>query len=227
MEENRKQQWDASYDNKDNFVWYPNEEVIRFVSTYIKKKTGIDEYKVIRESNFCLDVGCGIGRHVFFLDEYGIESYGIDLSTAAIEMSKKICLSRGKEHLCSRFTVGSATSLPYTDAYFDFVISCSVLDSMDFGLACKTVDEIARTLKPNGLFCFDVIVRDSRSCKRGGQIIVNEHFEHDTIQSYFNENKIDRLLNNKFNIISNRLITTKIIDRNLENSRCFLVAEKV
>jgi hypothetical protein len=42
MEENRKQQWDASYDNKDNFVWYPNEEVICFVSTYIKKKTGID-----------------------------------------------------------------------------------------------------------------------------------------------------------------------------------------
>ncbi|MDR1340709.1 MAG: class I SAM-dependent methyltransferase [Prevotellaceae bacterium] len=233
-EENRKQQWDASYSNKDNFVWYPNEEVIRFVSAYLKKKTGIKEYKVIKEANSCLDAGCGIGRHVFFLDDYGFEPYGIDLSTNAIEMAKDICLSQGKKHLINRFTAGSATSLPYSDSRFDFAVSCSVLDSMDFELACKSVREIARVLKPEGLFCFDVIARDARYSgdnvhilNGGGQIAVNEQFEYDTIQSYFDENKINRLLDNRFNIISNRLITTEVTGANTVHCRYFLVAEKV
>jgi ubiquinone/menaquinone biosynthesis C-methylase UbiE len=235
-EKNRKRQWDASYENKDNFVWYPNEEIIRFISMYLKKKTGIREYKIIKEANVCLDVGCGIGRHVFFLDDYGFEAYGIDLSTIAIEMAHKICLSQGKNRLINHFTVGSATSLPYSDGNFDFVVSCSALDSMDFELACKSVDEIVRVLKLNGLFCFDVIARDVRysvdnlnieNNDGGAQIIVNERFEHDTIQSYFDDKKINRLLNNRFNIISNRLITTKIKGINLEHSRYFLIAEKV
>jgi ubiquinone/menaquinone biosynthesis C-methylase UbiE len=175
MEENRKEQWDASYVNRDNFVWYPDSEVIRFVSSYLKKKIGIDEFKVIKKANSCLDVGCGIGRHVFFLDDYGFESYGIDLSTIAIETAKQICISKERKHLIDHFTSGSATLLPYSDNNFDFVVSYSVLDSMDFELACKSVSEIARVLIPGGLFCFDLIACDSRYLPNDVKHMNNRH----------------------------------------------------
>jgi hypothetical protein len=52
-------------------------------------------------------------------------------------------------------------------------------------------------------------------------------FEYDTIQSYFDESKINRLLNAKFKLISNKLITTEIIGTNSFYRRFFLVAEKI
>ncbi len=34
--ENKKEFWEESYLKKDNFVFYPHEEVIRFFSKYIR-----------------------------------------------------------------------------------------------------------------------------------------------------------------------------------------------
>ena len=41
---NNKDDWDKSYDNRDNFVFYPHEEVIRFVSKFIRKKIGLTDF---------------------------------------------------------------------------------------------------------------------------------------------------------------------------------------
>jgi hypothetical protein len=61
---NYRQQWEDSYKNRDNFLFYPNEEVIRFVSKYLRKRKGLDEFQDINLSvdvpNF-LDLGCGVG----------------------------------------------------------------------------------------------------------------------------------------------------------------------
>jgi hypothetical protein len=46
-----KAEWDRSYENRDNFVFYPHEEVIRFVSRFIRKRIGLDEFKGVPESN--------------------------------------------------------------------------------------------------------------------------------------------------------------------------------
>ena len=37
----KKNYWDISYQNKDNYLLYPNEEVIRFFNKYIKRRTQI------------------------------------------------------------------------------------------------------------------------------------------------------------------------------------------
>jgi len=34
----KKENWNNSYKNKDNFVFYPNEEIIRFISKYVSDK---------------------------------------------------------------------------------------------------------------------------------------------------------------------------------------------
>jgi ubiquinone/menaquinone biosynthesis C-methylase UbiE len=230
-EREREREWNKSYENKDNFVWYPNEEVVRFVATFLKKKIDVDEFKIVRNAKKCLDVGCGIGRHVFFLDDFEFEPYGIDLSTTAIEMAKKICNTLDKKYLFDHFTVGSAAALPYPDGKFDFVVACSVLDSMDFELARKSVEEIARVIQPNGLFCFDLIAEDERFNPSNNppnkQIIVEEDFEHGTVQSYFDQNKINLLIADHFKLVTNKLISTEIVDANLISRRYFLVAEKL
>ena len=40
----KKKEWNQSYKNKDNFIFYPHEEVIRFISKYIKKRIGLNKY---------------------------------------------------------------------------------------------------------------------------------------------------------------------------------------
>jgi hypothetical protein len=42
--DNQMQEWDSAYQNKDNFVFYPHEEIIRFVSKFIRKRTGRNEF---------------------------------------------------------------------------------------------------------------------------------------------------------------------------------------
>jgi hypothetical protein len=37
------EEWDESYKRGDNYVWYPHEEIIRFISNYVKKGILIDE----------------------------------------------------------------------------------------------------------------------------------------------------------------------------------------
>ena len=42
---NRQHEWDASYDQKQNYLFYPNEEVIRFVSRFFRQQIGLDSYR--------------------------------------------------------------------------------------------------------------------------------------------------------------------------------------
>ncbi len=37
-------EWNLSYQQGDNFVFYPHEEIIRFFARYIVKRTGIAAY---------------------------------------------------------------------------------------------------------------------------------------------------------------------------------------
>lgn len=55
------------------------------------------------------DVGCGSGRLAAHLDRLGVRSFGIDLSTAMLEVAKH-------EHPAGSFAAGSMTALPLADA---------------------------------------------------------------------------------------------------------------
>lgn len=88
-------EWNAAYDRGGNITFYPHEEIIRFVNKYVRKREGIQEFRNVMDlpedewDQFkSLDLGCGIGRHVKFLDEFGLEPYGIDLSETAVSIGK-------------------------------------------------------------------------------------------------------------------------------------------
>ena len=43
-------EWEKSYKNFDNFLFYPHEEVIRFVSKYIRKKVGFENLLIQKDT---------------------------------------------------------------------------------------------------------------------------------------------------------------------------------
>lgn len=105
-----------------------------------------------------LDVGCGGG---FLSEEFaraGLAVTGIDPSGPAVEAARRHAEASG---LDIRYETGSGEALPFSDAAFDVVACCDVLEHVDDQE--RVVSEIARVLKPGGLFFYDTINRTPMS----------------------------------------------------------------
>lgn len=93
MDDTRSDNWDAAYGRGDNFVFYPNEFVIRFAARFLRKQIGLHEHRtvatVFRSPIPVLDLGCGIGRHVVFAHQAGMLPSGIELSEVAVEIARR------------------------------------------------------------------------------------------------------------------------------------------
>ncbi len=101
-----------------------------------------------------LDVGSGGGYLAEAFARMGCRVNGVDLS----ERSARAADTHAKSSsLKIGYQAGAGTALPYADASFDAVACCDVLEHIpDWE---KAVAEIARVLKPGGLFLFDTINR--------------------------------------------------------------------
>lgn len=203
----RQNQWNESYTRGGNICFYPHEEVVRFINRYIKKRVGIDEFEDLSEdlntmgTNFrSLDLGCGIGRHIRLLDEFGLNPFGIDLSSKAIE---KWFQSLGRGDLVDKIKAGSIVNIPYEDQSFDLCVACEVFDSMERGIAIQGLKELKRVLKSNGLVYMDLIMDDQLG---NMDQIVDEGYEKDTIQSYFTKDSIKEFLGSEIQIVEFKII---------------------
>lgn len=223
----KKNNWNTSYKNKDNFVFYPNEEIIRFISKYVRKKIDFDLFTNIQNNPKILDFGCGIGRHVKFLDEYKLDAYGFDLSEEAISFAHKYFKKLNLNHLQKKIIVSDITNLPYESNFFNYMLSHGVLDSMDYEIAKKGIKELHRVMNYKGIIFFDVISTLDSSFKNNMDQLVENNHEKGTIQSYYNSNKINDLLKDKFKIIElyeNRRIN--LIEKSF-SSRINVIAQKI
>ena len=230
--DNRQAEWDSSYRNKDNFVFYPHEEVIRFVSKHIRKRTGLDEFKDVvanPEKARILDLGCGIGRHVIYGHEMGLDAYGIDLSGTAIQVATEWATRKGVVEPRRRILQGDIRQLPWADGYFNFAVSHGVLDSMPFEIARAACMELARAMATGGLFYCDLISGDDSAHSReysGEEVVATSH-EKGTIQSYFNLAKIHSMIDGVFQIVECVLIRREEAVRGGYASRYHLTLRKV
>lgn len=85
-----------------------------------------------------LDVGCGKGFLLYDLTHAvpGLEVFGIDISKYAIKCSK--------EEIRNSLKIGSATTLPFEDNYFDLIISINTLHNLPCYDLEKALKEIQR-----------------------------------------------------------------------------------
>ena len=220
-------EWEKSYEHRDNFVFYPHEEVIRFVSKYGRKRVGLNEFEDRREwlgrVPKLLDLGCGIGRHVVYAHEMQMEGFGIDLSSHAVEIAKEWALSVGAP--ADRIVQGDVRALPWEEGFFDLIVSHGVLDSMPFEVAQKAVEEVHRVLKPGGCFYCDLISGDNIHHAReyAGEEIVKTAHEEGTVQSYFNFGKIETLIKPWFSLLEANLIRKENVQTGSYSSRYHLI----
>jgi 2-polyprenyl-6-hydroxyphenyl methylase/3-demethylubiquinone-9 3-methyltransferase len=101
-----------------------------------------------------LDVGCGGGLLAEEFARLGFEVTGIDPAPETIDTARAHAASSG---LSIEYQTGSGEHLPFADGAFDHVACCDVLEHVDD--VDRVIEEIARVLKPGGLFFYDTINR--------------------------------------------------------------------
>jgi ubiquinone/menaquinone biosynthesis C-methylase UbiE len=103
----------------------------------------------LKSGDKILDIGCGKGFLLYDFTKVvpGIDVYGIDLSSYAIENSK--------EEVRDRLQVGNAMSLPWPDKTFDFVYSINTLHNLHNYDLDKALREMERVGKKNKYLCVE------------------------------------------------------------------------
>jgi len=129
-----------------------------------------------------LDVGCGGGTDILFYEKLGADVYGIDPSKFMVNAAKKIIKQPNK------IKIGGAEKIPFDKNFFDIVagrFSLHYIKDLD-----KAYREIARVLKPNGLFVaivnhpFDDLLRQ-RNKIYGNQEVLSARLYKNKVQIKF------------------------------------------
>ncbi|WP_420336149.1 class I SAM-dependent methyltransferase [Roseibium sp.] len=96
-----------------------------------------------------LDLGCGVGRHALAFARAGFDTHAMDLSEAGLQELQE---SARAEDLKIATHLASMTELPFEDNSFDYVLSFNVIYHGDPEIVRTCISEIARVLKPGGLY---------------------------------------------------------------------------
>jgi len=162
-----------------------------------------------------LEIGVGAGTDHLQWARAGAECYGVDLTDAAIEMTKtRLALYQLRSHLQRM----DAESLPFEDNTFDLVYSWGVIHHSE--QPEKIIREIWRVLKPSGVFLGMVYAKYSVGVFtvwvkhallkgkpwRSFDYINWHHMESKGTKGY-NVSQIDKMLSNFSSVQLKQLIT--------------------
>jgi ubiquinone/menaquinone biosynthesis C-methylase UbiE len=229
MEDNKKEKWESSYSRKENFIYYPKEQVVKFLNRFVRKKSGYNSFtQLLNPENSLkgLDLGCGIGRQTVLLEEFGIDSYGLDISSVALTEAVYLAKHLGFE-MKDKFILLTDNKLPFDDDYFDVAISDSVLDSMEYKFAKIYMAELNRTVKN---YVYISLISDksfNTSEDNTKDVVVDDLHEEGTIQSYYNVPRINDLISGTtFKIKALNLITEDNLLTEGTTSRYHIVLSK-
>lgn len=100
-----------------------------------------------------LDLGCGSGDFGRYKPA-GVHVYGIDVDRALVEQANE-----NENETAQVWDLDSSAPCPFADAFFDAVVAKDVLEHLQ--KPWRTVGEIKRVLRPDGLALASVI------CERG------------------------------------------------------------
>jgi ubiquinone/menaquinone biosynthesis C-methylase UbiE len=161
------------------------------------------------------------------LEEFGVETYGVDISATAVHAARNLSTASGFEGLAGRLEVTKGEGLAFNDKQFDFVLCDSVLDSMHFEIAKSLMKEFERVAK-NYVFISLISGDDSSHYREfGGEEVVETEHEEGTIQSYFNYSKIEDLVaGTELSLKWGRLVSEESIVDQYKLSRYWLLFEQ-
>ena len=140
-------QWDYDYWDGDRRINYGGYRYMP--GRWEKMARAMAQHYGIKAGDRILDVGCGKGFQLFdfTLVVPGVEVYGIDVSSYAIE--------HAKGEIKDRLRVGNANALPYPDKHFDLVMSINTLHNLHCYDLDKALREIERVGRKHKYICVE------------------------------------------------------------------------
>ena len=114
-------------------------------------KKELTPYAQYRKTNNFLEVGCNAGAVLLTARELGWDVRGVDISAAATEY--------GRSTWGLPLHTGTLESACYEDDMFDVIFSNATLEHVEHPLS--TLTEIARVLRPGGIFFCNTVNWDS------------------------------------------------------------------
>jgi len=146
-----------------------------------------------------LDLGCGTGRHCVYLAKNSFDVVGVDVSVSALKMAKQWVREENLKNVT--FVQATMTDIPFSDFQFDAVFSVSVIHHALKRDIVKTVDEIHRILKENGLLLTNLAsMKDPRYGKgkkvEAGTFKILEAFEEkrfEELHHFFTRQQVSKL----------------------------------
>jgi 2-polyprenyl-6-hydroxyphenyl methylase / 3-demethylubiquinone-9 3-methyltransferase len=135
--------------------WDGSQRFLRLLHNLVPARLSIFD-KVIGawDGKTVLDLGCGGGFMSEAMAKRGATVIGVDPTEAAVVAARA---HASEEGLAIEYRVGSGEAIPLADRSVDCVVCVDVLEHV--ADVDSVLDEIARVLKPDGLFLFDTINR--------------------------------------------------------------------
>lgn len=134
--------WNEIYRQSSDYEYYdlhePHED-LRLVA---------DEFKQYHVRQV-LDVGCGLGNNLLPLFRHGFDVYGLDSSQEAVANTKELLVKEGEK--IERAVVASFSEIPFSNSWFDAVLSIQTLQHGNEREVRRGISEITRVLRPAGL----------------------------------------------------------------------------
>jgi SAM-dependent methyltransferase len=164
----RDNAWDRLLRDSNWRIQEPAEEIVAFNEKYLKNPENQIRQRLSGDYRRLHDLGSGGGRHTVYFAQQGYEVLATDLSESAIKFTRKALMDLG---LDARVYFAPMTRLPFEDDFFDVTISRATVNHADLQGMKKSIFEVARTTRENGLF-FLTTVSDRSSEWGKGRVIV-------------------------------------------------------
>jgi len=127
--------WDK-YLDMPNRNWWPGEEAYRFRG-------------LLNGGSRVLDVGCGTGANVWYLECEDCDCVGLDITHRGL-LEARTYLEGKRRCLDVPLVQGSGIDLPFQDASFDGVLDIVVSQHFSLDDRVRAYKEAYRVLKPGG-----------------------------------------------------------------------------
>lgn len=143
------------YDKVARNWWSDDIRWVRTLKNLVPGRLAWFDRQIDWQDSDVLDLGCAGGFMAEAMAQRGARVTGIDPAAEAIDAARAHARAGG---LRIGYDVGVGEALPYDTASFDAVVCVDVLEHVaDLD---KVLSEVARTLRPGGLFLFDTINRN-------------------------------------------------------------------
>ena len=143
------------YDKVADRWWSGDIRWVRTLKNLVPGRLNWFDGQIDWQGKAVLDMGCAGGFMAEALALRGARVMGIDPATDAIDAARAHAREGG---LRIGYDVGVGEALPYDSGSFDAVVCVDVLEHVSE--LRKVLSEVARTLRPGGMFLFDTINRN-------------------------------------------------------------------